>query len=171
METNLFIRRRLLEIAETHGGSRQFAAKLEVNYRTFTGWIVNPGTIPEKYWIQLEAYMTGVPMPPSRKRATLKAEPPAVPVSVDIVSAVIDELNKRGMVPAPKQERPVRNKSRNDDDALEQVIGLIREHGKRISRAELLYRSHLRDREFNRALAVLVERGHIRIESETIITK
>lgn len=168
METNLFIRRRLLEIAETHGGSRQFAAKLEVNYRTFTGWIVNPGTIPEKYWIQLEAYMTGVPMPPQEHE--IKAEPP-VPVSADIVSAIISELSRRGMLSAPQQKRPARNKSRNDDNALESVLGLIREHGKRISRAELLYRSHLRDREFNRVLAVLAERGHIRIESETIITK
>ena len=75
------------------------------------------------------------------------------------------------MLSAPQQERPARNKSQNDDNALESVLGLIREHGKRISRAELLYRSHLRDREFNRALAVLAERGHIRIESETIITK
>ena len=168
METNLFIRRRLLEIAETHGEARQLAMKQGVNYRTLTGWIVNTCASPEKYWIQLKLYMDGVPMPSQEHE--IKAEPP-VPVSADIVSAIISELSRSGMLSAPQQERPARNKSQNDDNALESVLGLIREHGKRISRAELLYRSHLRDREFNRALAVLAERGHIRIESETIITK
>ncbi|MGF0036505.1 hypothetical protein [Victivallis vadensis] len=162
------IRKRLLVIAEKHGGIQQFAAKLDVTSRTLSNWIVGFGAIPEKYWIQLKPYMDGVPMPPQEHE--IKAEPP-VPVSADIVSAIISELSRRGMLSAPQQKRPARNKSRNDDNALESVLGLIREHGKRISRAELLYRSHLRDREFNRVLAVLAERGHIRIESETIITK
>lgn len=82
-----------------------------------------------------------------------------------IVAEIVKALEKRGMI-KPEPKLPAADK--RDDGALANLMRLLESSGGKISRAELLYRTHLRDREFNRALAVLAERGEIIVASETI---
>lgn len=169
------IREAIIKAAEEAGNVLQLSKIINKSHTAVRDWISG-----ETKRCSDEVFSNLLPLlepylPKERRHAPPKGQKEMKKEEIGaIVAAVLDELERRGLL-AKEPEKPGKAKGKTaaqgDDDMLGKLLELIEAHNGRISRAELLYRSHLRDREFNRALTVLAERGAITIASESIQAK
>lgn len=88
---------------------------------------------------------------------------------IEIVEAVIDVLEKRRNIGTSKKTCSRKTQEDRDTELVSFILQEVRERSE-VSKAELLYRSHAKLRDFHRALELLIERGDITLTAQHLRT-